>query len=97
MKFRLSSAAALVMFAGAAYAQSSVTLYGVLDTGLLYQSTSAASFQPHALNLGHVYQLKDGGIYASYWGLKGSEDIGGGYRSELRTRCLRVCDAVVDA
>jgi predicted porin len=72
------------MFATAAHAQSSVTLYGVLDSGLLYQSTSAASFQPHAPNLGHVYQLKDGGIYASYWGLKGSEDIGGGYKINFK-------------
>jgi predicted porin len=84
MKLKLSSAAALVVFATAAHAQSSVTLYGVLDSGLLYQSTSAASFQPHAANLGHVYQLKDGGIYASYWGLKGSEDIGGGYKINFK-------------
>jgi predicted porin len=83
-KLKLSSIAALAMFATAAHAQSSVTLYGVLDSGLLYQSTSAASFQPHAANLGHVYQLKDGGIYASYWGLKGSEDIGGGYKINFK-------------
>ena len=83
-KLKLSSIAALAMFATAAHAQSSVTLYGVLDSGLLYQSTSAASFQPHAPNLGHVYQLKDGGIYASYWGLKGSEDIGGGYKINFK-------------
>ncbi|MEA3091793.1 MAG: hypothetical protein QOJ04_3135 [Caballeronia sp.] len=84
MKLKLSSTAALVMFATAAHAQSTVTLYGVLDNGLLYQSTSAASFQPTAHNLGHVYQLKDGGIYASYWGLKGSEDIGGGYKINFK-------------
>jgi predicted porin len=84
MKLKLSSTAALVMFATAAHAQSTVTLYGVLDNGLLYQSTSAASFQPTAHNLGHVYKLKDGGIYASYWGLKGSEDIGGGYKINFK-------------
>jgi predicted porin len=84
LKLKLSSTAALAMFATAAHAQSSVTLYGVLDNGLLYQSTSAASFQPNAKNLGHVYQLKDGGIYASYWGLKGSEDIGDGYKINFK-------------
>jgi predicted porin len=68
------------VFSAAAHSQSSVTLYGVLDTGLLYQSTSAATFLPNARNLGHVYQLKDGGIYSSFWGLKGSEDIGAGYK-----------------
>lgn len=80
MKLKPSTLAVLIVFSAAAHAQSSVTLYGVLDTGLLYQSTSAATFQPTARNLGHVYQLKDGGIYSSYWGLKGSEDIGGGYK-----------------
>jgi predicted porin len=84
LKLKLSSTAALAMFATAAHAQSSVTLYGVLDNGLLYQSTSAASFQPNAKDLGHVYQLKDGGIYASYWGLKGSEDIGDGYKINFK-------------
>ena len=80
MKLKSSILAVLIVFSTAGHAQSSVTLYGVLDTGFLYQSTSAATFQPTARNLGHVYQLKDGGIYSSYWGLKGSEDIGGGYK-----------------
>ncbi|WP_250474945.1 porin [Caballeronia sp. GAFFF1] len=84
MKLKLSGAAALLMFATAAHAQSSVTLYGVLDSGLLYQSTSAATFLPTARNMGHVYQLKDGGIYASFWGLKGSEDLGGGYKINFK-------------
>jgi predicted porin len=81
---KLSCTAALAMFATTAYAQSSVTLYGVIDSGLLYQSTSAATFLPHAPNLGHVYQLKDGGIFSSFWGIKGSEDIGGGYRINFK-------------
>jgi predicted porin len=80
MKFKSGSLAVLIVFSAAAHAQSSVTLYGVADSGLLYQSTSAATFQPRAPNLGHVYELKDGGIYSSFWGLKGSEDIGGGYK-----------------
>ncbi|MFM0596577.1 MULTISPECIES: porin [Paraburkholderia] len=84
MKLKLSSAAALLMFAVAAHAQSSVTLYGVVDSGLLFQSTSAATFQPTARNQGHVYQLKDGGIYSSFWGLKGSEDVGGGYKINFK-------------
>jgi predicted porin len=80
MKFKSGSLAVLIVVSAAAHAQSSVTLYGVADSGLLYQSTSAATFQPRAPNLGHVYELKDGGIYSSFWGLKGSEDIGGGYK-----------------
>jgi predicted porin len=56
MKLKVSSAATLVLFASAAHAQSSVTLYGVIDSGLLYQTTSAASFSPKAANTGHVQQ-----------------------------------------
>jgi predicted porin len=79
MKLKWLTAAALAAFTSAAYAQSSVTLYGVVDSGLLYQSTSAASFSPTAKNQGSVYRFKDGGIYSSLWGMKGTEDIGGGY------------------
>jgi len=84
MKSKLSSAAALALFASAAHAQSSVTLYGTIDTGLLYQSTTASTFQPNARNTGSVFELKDGGIYASNWGLKGTEDIGGGYKINFK-------------
>ncbi|PRY08533.1 putative porin [Paraburkholderia sp. BL6669N2] len=84
MKMKLIGAAALATFACAAQAQSSVTLYGILDSGFLYQSTAAASFNPKAPNTGSVYRLKDGGIYSSLWGIKGSEDIGGGYHINFR-------------
>ena len=84
MKLKLSSAAALALFAGTVHAQSSVTLFGTLDTGLLYQSTSASTFLPKAPNTGSIFALKDGGIYASNWGLKGTEDIGAGYKVNFR-------------
>jgi predicted porin len=79
MKLKGIAVAALAAIGTSAYAQSSVTLYGAIDSGLLYQSTSAASFSPTAKNLGKVYRYKDGGIYSSFWGMKGTEDIGGGY------------------
>ncbi|SAK49029.1 porin [Caballeronia temeraria] len=79
MKLRFATAAGLVLAAGGAHAQSSVTLYGVLDAGLLYQSTSAATFAHNAPDTGKVYRFKDGGIYSSIWGLKATEDLGGGY------------------
>jgi predicted porin len=83
MKLKLSSAAVLVMYAVAAHAQSSVTLYGIIDTGLMYQSANAANFQSK-LNLGHSYQLRDAGIYTSLWGMLGHEDLGGGYQANFR-------------
>lgn len=84
MKLKLSGSAVLIMFAGAAHAQSSVTLYGAIDAGLIYQSTSAASFAPNAPNRGSVFAYKDAGIYSSVWGMKGAEDIGGGYKINFR-------------
>ncbi|KAE8756986.1 MULTISPECIES: porin [Paraburkholderia] len=84
MKLKGIAVVALAAIGTSAYAQSSVTLYGVIDSGLLYQSTSAASFSPAAKNLGKVYRYKDGGIYSSLWGMKGTEDIGGGYHVNFR-------------
>ncbi len=83
MKLKLSSAAALVMYATAVHAQSSVTLYGVVDTGLMYESANAPNFQSR-INLGHSYQMKDAGVYTSLWGMIGHEDIGGGYQVNFR-------------
>lgn len=84
MKRKLSVVAVLAVMAGTAQAQSSVTLYGAIDTGLFYQSTAAASFASSAKNLGHVFALKDAGVYSSFWGIKGIEDIGGGYKVNFR-------------
>ena len=80
----LAVAAAIACIAPAAHSQSSVTLFGALDTGLMYQSTSAASFSPKAPDRGHVFALKDAGLYPSFWGLRGIEDLGGGYRAIFR-------------
>ncbi|CAG4886852.1 porin [Paraburkholderia saeva] len=84
MKLKWFVVATMATIGSTAYAESSVTLFGVLDSGLLYQSTSAASFNPAGKNLGRLYTLKDGGIYSSLWGLKGTEDIGGGYSVNFR-------------
>lgn len=80
----LAVAAAIACIAPAAHSQSSVTLFGAMDTGLMYQSTSAASFSPKAPDRGHVFALKDAGLYPSFWGLRGIEDLGGGYRAIFR-------------
>ncbi|TAL95103.1 MAG: porin [Paraburkholderia sp.] len=84
MKLRWSGVAVFAAFAGAAHAQSSVTLYGAIDSGLIYQRTSASSFAPTARNNGHVFGVKDGSLYGSFWGIKGTEDIGGGYKVNFR-------------
>lgn len=56
----------------AAMAQSTVTLYGVLDAG--YNRVTG-------LKQGTVNQLASGIIEGSRFGLRGTEDIGGGYKA----------------
>jgi len=84
MKIKFAAAATLTALAGTVHAQSSVTLYGTIDSGMMYQNTSAASFSSAAPNTGAVVRYKDGGIYASFWGMKGHEDLGGGYAVNFR-------------
>ncbi|MDR3099537.1 MAG: porin [Paraburkholderia sp.] len=76
-KALLSSALGLVALG--AHAQSSVTLYGIVDTGIGYQSSSA----PLGSNSGGRSVVKmNNGIWAgSRFGLKGSEDLGGGTKT----------------
>jgi predicted porin len=55
--------------AASANAQSNVTLYGIVDNGLQYES---------GLPKGHVFGAQSGGWAQSRFGLKGTEDLGGG-------------------
>ncbi|CAB3792080.1 Outer membrane porin protein [Paraburkholderia caffeinitolerans] len=69
MKKSLIALALTGAFAGAAHAQSSVTLYGLIDAGLVYTNNQ----------LGHSsWQLSSSPTQNSVFGLKGSEDLGGG-------------------
>lgn len=65
-----------------AYAQSSVTLYGVVTTSLQYvnrmQNTSAGVLAPGS---GSTLQMNSSGIAQSRFGLRGVEDLGGGLKS----------------
>ena len=58
-------ALAVLAASGAAMAQSSVTLYGIADLAVVKAKGSSAA-------------LASGGVSTSRWGLKGSEDLGGG-------------------
>ncbi|MGF6606149.1 putative porin [Paraburkholderia sp. WSM4175] len=81
-------ASALGLVALSAHAQSSVTLYGIVDTGLGWQNSSttlsptsgAASARPSPGGAAQVKMIN--GIWAgSRFGLKGSEDLGGGTKA----------------
>jgi predicted porin len=67
-----------------AYAQSSITLYGLLDVGLQYANSVQTSRTGSHLNGGSQLALTDGhatGLSGSRWGLRGSEDLGDGLKA----------------
>ena len=76
MKKTLLAAALVTGFAGVAHAESSVTLYGLVDAGYGYKqqkvSTDGASYKER--NIGARNNVKNG----SRWGMKGVEDLGNG-------------------
>jgi predicted porin len=69
MRFAVLSA---LMISGAAHAQSSVELYGIIDTGVMYVSNVG----------GHGNWLADPDAAApNLFGLRGTEDLGGGLKA----------------
>ena len=74
MKKTFVAAAVLGAFAASAMA-ADVTLYGVIDTGLHYSNTNAES--KHDVN---SFDMKSGVSAGNRWGLKGTEDLGNGYK-----------------
>ncbi|CAM2155968.1 porin [Paraburkholderia tropica] len=72
-------ASTLGLAALGAHAQSSVTLYGIVDTGIGYQSSATSLGKTSG---GHSLVKMAQGIWAgSRFGFKGSEDLGGGTRA----------------
>ncbi|TDV04949.1 porin [Paraburkholderia caballeronis] len=63
---------ALLAAAGAAQAQSSVTLYGAIDDGIQYVNNTGGKSQ---------IGLADSTVVSNRWGLKGTEDLGGGLKA----------------
>lgn len=86
MKKTLLAAALMAGFAGVAHAETSVTLYGILDAGIGYQKlkTNEALYLSN-VDAGDFSQKRTGlinGIQSgNRWGLKGSEDLGDGLRA----------------
>ena len=68
--------AALGMAAGAAHAQSSVTLYGTIDTSITYIHHAAGGDNQWSLG-----NSANGNLSGTRWGLKGAEDLGGGLKA----------------
>jgi predicted porin len=66
--------AALGLLASGAYAQSSVTVYGIVDTGVEYVNNANA-------NKDGVVRLSSGAMNTSRIGFRGAEDLGGGLKA----------------
>lgn len=76
MKMKLFAAAVAALAAGGAYAQSSVTLYGVADVGVEWANKVAgADGQGHSR-----IAMQSGNLSGSRWGMRGVEDLGGGLK-----------------
>jgi predicted porin len=72
MKKQLTALALALVAAPTVFAQSTVTLYGVIDEGINYTNNTG----------GHNnFEMESGYAYGSRWGLKGAEDLGGGLKS----------------
>lgn len=72
MKLKLLALAAAAIASTGAYAQSSVTLYGVADVGIEYLTDTSN---------GHdAIRMSSGNMSGSRWGLRGVEDLGGGLK-----------------
>ena len=74
MKLKNLVIASAMLFAGAAHAQSSVTLYGLIDTSIVYVNNAKTTTGGGASQ----FLLTSGSLSTSRWGLRGNEDLGGG-------------------
>ena len=72
MKMAALASLATLFVSSGAHAQSSVTLFGMLDVGVSYVSNEGG---------GHALEASDSIYTPSLIGLRGSEDLGGGYKA----------------
>ena len=69
---KVTACAALLASASSAFAQSSVQLYGQVDEWVGAQKFPGGK---------SAAEVSGGGMSTSYWGLKGAEDLGNGYKA----------------
>lgn len=75
MKKEVVGALSIAMFSVAAHAQSSVTLYGMLDAGIAYTNNQSGK---------SAWQQGSGLLSNTVFGLNGAEDLGGGLHALFR-------------
>jgi predicted porin len=88
MKKSLIAIAVLAATSSAAFAQSNVTIYGILDAGITAERGAAA---------GNVTKVTSGAASASRIGFKGTEDLGGGLSAIFKLETgARIDDGTLD-
>lgn len=75
MKRKLAAGAALALVSGLVAAQTSTTVYGTLDLGLLTRN--------HAPDGTASTTMANGGTAPSIWGFRGTEDLGDGLKASF--------------
>src|SRR5690606_16186858 len=80
MKKTLLAAALAVGFAGVAQAETSVTLYGIIDTGIGYERSESRDDAGDKTKYTRT-GIRNGVQSGNRWGLKGTEDLGNGLRA----------------
>ncbi|WP_322008000.1 porin [Paraburkholderia tropica] len=71
----------LGLAASNAHAQSNVTLYGIVDAGIVY--TNKTVDMSTGASLGKQWMVRDSGQSASRFGVRGTEDLGGGIKANF--------------
>ena len=71
----IAASLAALCASGSVCAQSSVTLYGIIDEGLTFSNNQLGN---------KAYQMQSGISQGSRWGMQGTEDLGGGLSAIFR-------------
>ncbi|MYM30859.1 Outer membrane protein (porin) [Duganella sacchari] len=88
MKKSLIAIAVLAATSSAAFAQSNVTIYGILDAGIVSERGGA---------VGNTTKVTSGAASASRLGFKGTEDLGGGLSAVFKLEAgVKIDDGTLD-
>jgi len=83
MKKTIATLCVLGVGASSAHAQSTVTVYGIIDASVAYTNTAAAVSASNPRGTGNLMQVTSGTIQQSRFGFKGQEDLGGGLSAQF--------------
>lgn len=79
---RIAAAGACLAFAStvpvSAYAQSNVTLYGLIDTGVEFLTNASTNAAGQSQS---ITRITNSNLAGTRWGIKGTEDLGGGNKA----------------